>query len=130
MDIHSEEFKQKLAEGLRYIASHEGPYLIHCNEGKDRTGFVVAIVECLMGADADEVASDYMLTYRNYYGVEEGTDQYRKISDSFLETSLAPELGLTSIREASADLGSAAEEYLRGTGMTDEEITSLKEKLT
>ena len=35
------------------MASHEGPYLIHCTEGKDRTGFVSALLECLIGAGAE-----------------------------------------------------------------------------
>ena len=71
MDYHEEDYRQKLADGLRFIASHEGPYLIHCNEGKDRTGFVIALLEALMGADADEIAADYMLTFYNYYGLQE-----------------------------------------------------------
>ena len=129
MDYQTEDYRQKLADGLRFIASHEGPYLIHCNEGKDRTGFVAAILEALMGADADEIAADYMRTFYNYYGVEEGTVQYQKISDSFLESTLAAELGLSSIRDNNADLRSAAESYLKQIGMTDEEIASLKDRL-
>ena len=55
MDFRTEDYQRKLADGLRFIGAHEGPYLIHCNEGKDRTGFVVAILEALMGADAGEI---------------------------------------------------------------------------
>ena len=35
-DFADADFRQKLTEGLRFIASHDGPYLIHCKEGKDR----------------------------------------------------------------------------------------------
>ena len=80
MDFFSEEFQEKLAEGFRYMASHDGPYLIHCVEGKDRTGFAAAVLECLMGATADEVVGDYMLTYFNFYGIEPGTEQYEQIA--------------------------------------------------
>lgn len=127
MDFRTEDYQRKLADGLRFIGAHEGPYLIHCNEGKDRTGFVVAILEALMGADAGEIAADYMRTFSNFYGLREGTDQYQKISDSFLESSLAAELGLSSVRNA--DLKSAAEAYLKRIGMTDDEIASLKDRL-
>ena len=57
LDFRAENYRQKLADGLRFIASHEGPYLIHCNEGKDRTGFVTAMLEALIGADAREIAA-------------------------------------------------------------------------
>ena len=68
-----------------------------------------------------------MRTFSNSYGLREGTDQYQKISDSFLESSLAEELGLSSVRNA--DLKSAAEAYLKRIGMTDDEIASLKDRL-
>jgi hypothetical protein len=45
--------KSKLASGMEFLASHEGPYLIHCTEGKDRAGFVSALLECLIGAGAE-----------------------------------------------------------------------------
>ena len=128
MDYQAEDYRQKLCDGLRFIASHEGPYLIHCNEGKDRTGFAAALLEALMGADADEIAVDYMRTFSNFYGLDEGADQYQRISDSFLE-SLGTELGLSSIRDNNADLRSTAESYLKQIGMTDKEIASLKDRL-
>ena len=129
MDYRTEDYRQKLADGLRFLASHEGPYLIHCNEGKDRTGFAAAILEALMGADAGEIAADYMRTFSNFYGVGEGTEQYQKIADSFLESSLAAELGLPSIHGHDAELRSAAEAYLKMIGMTEDEIASLKAHL-
>ena len=39
MDFSADGFRTGLAEGFRYLAGHEAPYLIHCNKGKDRTGF-------------------------------------------------------------------------------------------
>ena len=43
--FEAEVFSDKFAEGLRFMIAHEGPYLIHCKEGKDRTGFTVAVLE-------------------------------------------------------------------------------------
>ena len=45
----TEEFRNKLAEGLRFFAAHEGPYAVHCQEGRDRTGVVAALLECFTG---------------------------------------------------------------------------------
>lgn len=130
MDFHADEFREKLAEGYRYMASHEGPYLIHCNEGKDRTGFAVAVLSCLMGASPDDIVRDYMLTYYNFYGIEPGTEQYDQVADSNIKASLAKAFGIESIDAEGVDLAACAEEYLKGLGMTADEITALKDSLS
>ena len=128
-DFTSDDYREKLAEGLRYLASHEGPYLIHCKEGKDRTGFALGILECLMGADTDEVINDYMLTYYNFYGIDSDSPQYQQIAQSNIEASLAKAFAISSIRDADTDLSACAEAYLAGIGMSGDEITALKENL-
>jgi len=64
-DAFSPKFMNKLGEGLRFMITHEPPYLIHCNEGKDRCGFVSMLLEALAGATYDEVAKDYLVTFWN-----------------------------------------------------------------
>ena len=130
MNYDSDDFRKDMADGFRYIASHEGPYLIHCVEGKDRTGYAAAILECLMGAGADEVVEDYMITYYNFYGIEAGTDQYKQIAASNIEALLARAFGIKSIYEDGADLRSCSEAFLKEIGMNDDEIASLRESLT
>ena len=46
IDFLSETTLNGLPEGMRFIINNDGPYLIHCNEGKDRAGFVSALIEC------------------------------------------------------------------------------------
>ena len=130
VDFTSKNYREGLAEGLRFIAAQRGPYLIHCTEGKDRTGFAVAVLECLMGASADEVIEDYMLSFYNYYGVLPGSRDYENILRDNLASDLTKAFGLKSIRAEDADLASRAESYLLEIGMTQGEIQALKAHLS
>ena len=110
---------QILVDGLTRMAHCDGPYLIHCLEGKDRTGFVCMLLEMLCGATTEEMCQDYMLTYSNYYGItkENAPEKY----DCILEMNLTPMFDL---------VGTDAAEYLESFGMKDSDITLLRSKLT
>ena len=128
MDPLAEDFKAGLAQGMRSIISGEAPYLIHCNEGKDRAGFVSAVLECLMGATADEVVDDYMETFFNYYGVEKGTEKYNAVVNSNIIPTLKTIFGVADIY--TADLEAEAEAYLmEDLGLYAKEVAELKVKL-
>lgn len=58
----NEVFRYKLREGFKFMISHDGPFLIHCRAGNDRTGFFMAILGLLFGASIDEVIYDYLLS--------------------------------------------------------------------
>lgn len=132
VDIAGQDFGKKLADGLRFMSKNDGPYLIHCTEGKDRAGFASALLECLMGATLEEVVADYMTTYENYYNLEEGSEQYTSIADSNIMASLTTVVcGLEKGSDISGvDLASAANNYLEKIGMTSAEIKALKSKLS
>ena len=129
VDFSSEAFRDSLAEGLRFLAAREGPYLVHCTEGKDRSGFVCAVLECLMGATAREVYDDYMLTFYNYYGIAPGDDKYDAVLNSNIARFLARAFGVQDIAAGGVDLSACAKAYLQGLGLTGEEIAALKDRL-
>ena len=126
----SVKFHEKLACGLKDMIAHEGPYLVHCTEGKDRTGFVCMLLEALCGASYDELIDDYMITYENYYGITKENDPSKYeiiVSDVFL-----PRLQFITgdnFDPTKADLSKCAEEYLKSAGLTDSEIFEIKRKL-
>ena len=127
LDFQTEKFGKKLAKGLTFLAEHEAPFLVHCTEGKDRAGFVSAVIEAFMGASADEIVKDYMTTFYNYYGVEPGTEMYTKIADSNIRKTLAAAFGLETLD--GQDLSAAAEGYLKSIGLSDETLSLIREKL-
>lgn len=128
VDFQADDFKSGLANGLKFMAANEGPYLVHCTEGKDRAGFVSALLSCLMGAGYEEVLADYMVTYDNYYDVKPGTEKYNVIADSNIVKSLKLAFEVDDL--AGADLAAEAEEYLVSIGLHADEIAALKANLS
>ncbi len=129
----SEKYATTLAGGLVDLLDHDGPYLVHCVEGKDRTGFVCILLEALCGASYDELQADYMETYDNYYGItrESDSSRYEAISSLYFDGMLSFLAGA----DGGADLTSLsytqyARDYLSHGGMTDEQIDALVAKLT
>ncbi len=132
-DYTSDDFKKRLSGGLCLMINKEGPYLVNCLEGKDRTGFVVALLEALTGASYDEMVTDYMISYRNYFGLDQQSDPkaYEMIKSCNFDPMFMYLAGADNMADAkAADLESAGEKYLLNCGMTKEEIRLLKEKLT
>jgi len=67
-------FNYRLRQGFKFLISHDGPYLVHCNAGADRTGFVAAIIELLFGASLNEVIYDYLLSYGKEFADAKNTE--------------------------------------------------------
>lgn len=132
VDLGAPDFGAKFAEGIRFMITKDGPYLVHCTEGKDRAGFVSAVLEALMGAKLQEIVADYMLSYEDYYGVKRDSDQYAAIAKSNIVASMTTVVcGLPKGTDLSGtDLAAAAEGYLKRIGLTTAEIRALKTKLS
>ena len=52
----------QLANILEVAAICDGPFLLHCAAGKDRTGIAVALLLSVAGVGRDEILSDYVAT--------------------------------------------------------------------
>ncbi|MBX9803836.1 MAG: tyrosine-protein phosphatase [Caulobacteraceae bacterium] len=47
---------------FRLLGETDGPVLIHCAAGKDRTGLLAALTHHLLGVHPDDIVADYLLT--------------------------------------------------------------------
>ncbi|MCQ2752951.1 MAG: tyrosine-protein phosphatase [Bacilli bacterium] len=68
-------------EGDQYGKKY--PAYIHCNEGKDRTGFIVMLLEILADVGVDDIVTDFMQTFVNYYNIDIETqkDKYDALAN-------------------------------------------------
>lgn len=132
LNLESPEFRGKVARGMTAILENDGPYLIHCTEGKDRTGFVCMLLEALCGANYSEIVDDYMITYYNYYEFTEKSDKakYDIIVKDVLDPMIRSMVGDSTVDIKSADLSGYARSYLQRSGMKNDAINALIEKLT
>lgn len=131
MNYGSAEFREKVAAGLIQMSEQEGPYLVHCTEGKDRTGFVCMLLEALCGASYQEIVDDYMITYDNYYKItkESDAERYDVIVENVLDPMLRSMVGDDAADLTTADLAGCAADLLLDAGMTEAQLAALKAKL-
>ena len=83
-----------------------------------------------MGLTYDEIASDYMTSYENYYHVEKGTEQYEAVKRSNIDSMLSFIAGVETKDLENVDLAAKAEEFLIAIGMEKADIDTLKSKLS
>ena len=129
----SDAYMTALAGGLLEMMQHEGPYYIHCTEGKDRTGFVCMLLEALADASYEEIEADYMKSYENYFGItrESAREKYEALKEMRLLDMLWWLADLPDNTDlAGMHFKKDAENYLRSAGMTDEQIINLESFLT
>ncbi|WP_035791074.1 tyrosine-protein phosphatase [Butyrivibrio sp. FC2001] len=126
LDLKAQDFKDKLAQGLKFFAKNPGVYEIHCTEGKDRAGYACALLECFMGASYDEVVEDYATTYYNYYGIKKGDEKYTFIVNNVTK-NLENAFGITDVKNA--DLAAEADKFFTAIGLTDAEKDALRANL-
>lgn len=127
-DFTSSKYKEDLGRALKELIRHEGPFYIHCIEGKDRTGFVCALLEAFMGASLEEIEADYMLTYMNYFGVSKETEPetYALLYElKFLDIALCIAGVRTEAQLPNARLMLSARRYLMECGLSFDEWSKL-----
>ncbi|MCQ2264707.1 MAG: tyrosine-protein phosphatase [Bacteroidales bacterium] len=131
-NYRSDETNVKMLRGFMSMVEKPGPYLIHCLEGKDRTGYACAILEALCGATYDEIVNDYLITYDNYFGInpQNKPDVCKLILALRLNDAL---MFFCGVQDAASlrtiDLETAIRQFMRKNGLTDAEIDCLQNAL-
>lgn len=86
------------------LAGAQGPTLVHCFAGKDRTGLAVALLQHLLGVHVDDIMSEYLRTN------ETGNSA---LSELVLEQHLRAKSSITLTPEGLCVFSSVSPDYLR-----------------
>ncbi|MQY17546.1 tyrosine-protein phosphatase [Nocardia macrotermitis] len=110
---------QSFANVLRDIARTPGEaVLYHCSAGKDRTGWMSAVLLTVLGVDRKTVDYDFMLS--NYYRNARPGDMVNGVSQSALDAAFA---------QVDKSYGSFDNYVHQGLKLTNADVAALKAKL-
>lgn len=127
----NDDFAGKMKTMFEAILANDGPYYIHCLEGKDRTGYVCMVIEALCGATYEELVDDYFVTYHNYYGIEKGSSKYEVIKGLHIDEMIRYVFGFQeNTNLLTANYRSQVNDYLLSIGLTQEQINAIQTKLS
>ena len=132
-DPTADDYNNRLIEALKELPSRPAPYVVHCMEGKDRTGYVCALLEGLCGASYDEIVEDYLITYDNYYRINpaKNPDLCNTLVSLRLNTCLMYYAGVSDETQLPMnDFAESFSDYLLSHGMSRQQLDALIQVLT
>ena len=127
----TDDFASKMKTMFEAILNNDGPYYIHCLEGKDRTGYVCMVIEALLGATYEELIDDYFITYHNYYDIEKGSNKYEVIKSLHIDEMIRYVFGFDETTNLlKANYKTPVNSYLLSIGLTQDQIDAIQVKLS
>ena len=131
--VFLEHFRPNVAAAVRAVAdAPEGAVVVHCAGGKDRTGLLAAFLLHIAGVDNENVATDYALSeerlrprHERWFAAAETEEELERLR-RIAQTPAASMIGV--LAELERRYG-GVEEYLRGAGVTDEELELVRARL-
>jgi len=123
--------QQAFGQIFSALAGIDGPAVVHCYAGKDRTGLVAAMALSLAGADKDTIAADYAETdvhLAERYAEWLASASPERLASMRDELRCQPEWMLDLLGHIDREWG-GVEPYLQAGGMDPNGIARLKAKL-
>ena len=117
------------------VAGSSGAALVHCTAGKDRTGWVSAVLQLLAGVSREDVLADYMLTRENSRELSAAIRQ--QVRDTMPEQAEAIEVLLDvdeaflgrSLDSLEAEFGDVRRYLVEGAGLEGDLVDDLTVRL-
>ncbi len=130
------EHQADFSAWFKILIHHEPPFLFHCTEGKDRTGFASALLLSALGVDREEIINDYLLTnIVNAESIQERIEKSRLLSSFQVNTTQLKRLLMAHKDYLQAAFAAIEKEYgtvdnylSRAIGLSEQDKNTLHEK--
>ena len=128
--------RSAIANVLLDLANAQGPALYHCTAGKDRTGWVTAVLDSIAGMSSSDIMANYLAT--NAYSatlIQDEMQAYTAKYGAAYASVIAPALGVQSsflqagLDQVTTSYGSMQNYLLQGLGLTQADIYVLRAKM-
>lgn len=125
-----------IAQVLLDMAHAKGAVLFHCTAGKDRTGWVSAVLDTIAGMSSQDIMANYLAT--NAYSatlITQEMKQYTAAYGAAFANAMAPALGVqssflqTGLDQVTSEYGTMQNYLLQGLGLTQADIYVLRAKM-
>ena len=107
---------------FKTLADSDGPVLIHCAAGKDRTGILAALTHRIAGVHADDMVEDYLMT-NTAVRLEERAPEIAERLTRWSGRPASPEAAVAFVGVEAAYLDEAFAEIDRRSGSLDAYFT-------
>jgi len=128
--------RSQFARVLNTMAHTEGAQVFHCTAGKDRTGWLAAMLHSIAGVSFDLILHDYLLSnIHNHAWMRCLYEQLQHEHGPAMADAFQPLLGVqadflnASWEQAIASYGSIAHYLSFGLGLSDQVLDQLRTKL-
>ena len=120
-----------IADAIEAVASAEPAVVLHCQAGRDRTGFVVALILGAIGVDDKDIVSDYCASdealateYERFRA--EHPEQAERLAETVAKRAWVMAAALGAMRSGYGDVGA----YVRdAVGVSAQALTRLRQLL-
>lgn len=123
----------RIAALVPLVAHADGPVLVHCALGKDRTGVAVAALLLAAGVRPEAVITDYLFTASNMPALRQRWASVRSaqparplLDDHWFET---PEPAIVAVVERITTAPGGPAGWLRGHGADDTDLHKWRERI-
>ena len=126
---------------LMGILENDGAYLVHCNVGRDRTGYMILLLQALCKCTPEEMQACEAKAFDNFYNIEVGSEEHDTIIHSTYDRNMylianydqIPDIftiDWENIDVSGVDTYAAAYAYCTDyIGLTDEQVSGIVDKL-
>lgn len=105
------------------------PVLIHCTQGKDRTGLIIMLLLFLLEVDIGAIEKDYLLSEPELEAEKPGRIKEIRSIGLSEQFALCPPDVVKSVYKHIQDKYGDVEKYLQAAGVTQETVEHVKHKL-